>query len=104
MPKVGAGWERTILICGKCTKRLNGGFGEKRCTPLAKALRKFLGIKRGRKAPIGIVETRCLGVCPQGAVTVIDGAAPRDWVLVRAGTTIADVASSLELRGVKPAK
>ncbi|MFA5965809.1 MAG: (2Fe-2S) ferredoxin domain-containing protein [Sphingomonas sp.] len=95
---IGAGWERTILVCGKCSKRLGGGFGEKRRTALAKALRKFLGVKRGRKATIGIVETKCLGVCPRGAVTVIDGASPREWILVREGAGMQAVAEGLGLR------
>ncbi len=101
---VGAGWERTILVCGKCSKRLGGGFGEKRRTALAKALRKFLGVKRSRKATVGIVETRCLGVCPRGAVTVIDGASPRAWILVREGTAVAEVAATLGLAPVRPAE
>ncbi len=94
-PKIGAQWERTILVCGTCSKRLDGGFGKKGRTPLAKALRKFLGVKRWRKATIGIVETKCLGICPRGAVTVIDAASPVAWLLVRSGTEIDAVAASL---------
>ena len=96
-PVIGARWERTILVCGKCAKRVDGGFGGKRRTPLAKALRKFLKLKKGRKAAIGIIETRCLGICPGGAVTVIDAAAPGEWLLVRAGTPLEDVAAGLGL-------
>ena len=103
-PNVGARWKRTILVCGKCSKRIDGGFGEKRRTPLAKALRKFLGVKKGRKATIGIVETKCLGVCPGGAVTVIDVGAPGEWMLVRAGTAMEEVTAALRLRGVRPAE
>ena len=29
----------------------------------------------GRKAAAGIIEVNCLGVCPRGAVTVVNGAA-----------------------------
>lgn len=96
--RIAAGWERTILVCGKCSKRLGGGFGEKRRTSLGKALRKFLGVRRGRKATVGIVETRCLGVCPRGAVTVVDGASPGEWILVREGAAMQAVADSLGLR------
>jgi len=103
-PKVGARWERTILVCGKCSKRLDGGFGEKRRTPLAKALRKFLRLKKGRKAAIGIVETKCLGLCPGGAVTVIDAAAPGEWLLVCAGTAMDEVAATLRLGEIRPAE
>ena len=103
-PKIGARWERAILVCGKCSKRLDGGFGRRGRTPLAKALRKFLGLKKGRKAPLGIIETRCLGVCPRGAVTVIDAARPEEWLLVRAGTPIDEVATALALAEVRPAE
>ena len=103
-PKIGARWERAILVCGKCSKRLDGGFGRRERTPLAKALRKFLGLKKDRKAPLGIIETRCLGVCPRGAVTVIDAARPGEWLLVRAGTPIDEVATALALAEVRPAE
>lgn len=103
-PLIGARWERTILVCGKCSKRLGGGFGEKRRTPLAKALRKFLGLKKWCKAPVGIVETKCLGVCPGGAVTVIDAGAPGEWLLVRAGTAMDEVAAALRLGEIRPAE
>jgi predicted metal-binding protein len=96
-PKIGARWERTILICGKCSKRLDGGFGKKRRTPLAKALRKFLRVKKWRQATIGIVETKCLGICPRGAVTVIDAASPDAWLLIRGGTEMGAVATGLGL-------
>jgi predicted metal-binding protein len=101
-PNVGARWERTILVCGKCSKRADGGFGEKRRTPLAKALRKFLGVKRSRKATIGIIETKCLGACPRGAVTVVDAGSPGEWLLVREGSAIDEVAAALGLSGVRP--
>jgi hypothetical protein len=90
-------WANAILVCGKCSKRLDGGFGRKGRTPLAKALRKHLGIRKGRKSSAGIVETRCLGVCPRGAVTVVNGAASRDWLLVRAGADLDEVAGELGL-------
>ncbi len=94
---VRANWSTTILVCSKCSKRLDGGFGPKRKTGLAKALRKHLGIKKGRKGRAGIVEVKCLGVCPYGAVTVIDGANPREWILVPAGANIDTVAMELGL-------
>lgn len=95
--RVGAHWERTILICGKCSKRIDGGFGHKRRTPLAKALRRLLGLKKGRKAAVGIVETKCLGLCPGGGVTVVDAAAPGEWLVVRAGAPLEEVAADLGL-------
>lgn len=94
---VTARWERTILICAKCSKRLEGGFGKKGKQGLAKVLRRYLGLKRWRKAPIGIVETKCLGVCPKGGVTVVDAAEPGKWRIVSRGTDPADIAAALGL-------
>lgn len=88
-------WANTILVCAKCSRKLDGGFGPKGKTPLAKALRKELGLKKGRKSGAGIVEVKCLGVCPRGAVTVINGAQSRDWLLVPKGADIVEVASEL---------
>jgi len=90
-------WSSTLLVCKKCSKKLDGGFGPKGRTPLAKALRKQLGLKKGRKGRAGIVEVKCLGICPRGAVTVVDGAAPGEWLLVRAGTDLDAVAGAVGL-------
>lgn len=89
-------WATTVLVCRKCTKRVGGGFGAKGRTSLAKALRKWVG-GRGRKARTGVVEVKCLGVCPRGAVTVVNGADSRAWLLVRPGTAVEDVAGRLGL-------
>lgn len=92
-------WTAAILVCRKCSKKLGGGFGAKRRTPLAKALRAELAVGKGRKAAAGIVEVKCLGACPRGAVTLVDAAAPGEWVLVPAGADVAAVARDLGLTG-----
>lgn len=89
-------WSATILVCGKCSKKLHGGFGEKGRTPLAKLLRTLGGGKK-RKAEFGVIETRCLGICPKGAVTVIDAAHPGKWLLVEEGAPVEDVVERLGL-------
>lgn len=94
---VNSRWERTILVCGKCCRKIDGGFGRKDKQSLAKALRRYLGLKRWRKARLGIVETRCLGVCPHGAVTVVDAAEPGRWRVIARGADVAQVAEALEL-------
>jgi predicted metal-binding protein len=91
-------WSTTVLVCSKCSKKLKGGFGEKGCTPLAKALKKLGGSKK-RKAPFGVIETRCFGICPKGAVVVVDTAHPGRWHLVREGSAIEEVAELLGLPG-----
>ncbi len=88
------GWTDTIVVCGKCSRKLDGGFGAKGRQPLAKALRKRLGLGRGRKAAVGVVETKCLGVCPKRAVVV--GRAG-GWLVVPAGTSVECVAAELAL-------
>ncbi|WP_420143404.1 (2Fe-2S) ferredoxin domain-containing protein [Sphingobium sp.] len=94
---VRSNWANVALICRKCSKKLDGGFGPKGKDRLAKALRKHLSVKTGRKAAAGILEVNCLGVCPRGAVTVVDGAASRDWLLVRPGADLDALADTLGL-------
>lgn len=90
-------WRNAVLVCRKCSKKLDGGFGPDGDDRLAKALRKHLSLKKGRKASAGIVEVNCLGVCPKGAVTVVNGADARDWLLVRPGADLDELARSLDL-------
>lgn len=94
---VQSNWHDAVLICRKCSKKLDGGFGPQGSERLAKALRKHLSLKKGRKAGAGIVEVNCLGVCPKGAVTVVDGSHAREWLLVRPGADLDELAGSLGL-------
>lgn len=94
---VRSNWRQAVLVCGKCSKRVDGGFGPKGKQPLAKALRRHLGLKKGRKAAAGIVEVRCLGVCPRGAVVAVNGAESRAWQLVAPGADLDAVAEALGL-------
>lgn len=90
-------WRNTVLVCRKCSKKLGGGFGASGDKSLAKALRKHLHLKKGRKSATGIVEVGCLGVCPKGAVTLVNGADSREWLLVRPGTDLDILARELGL-------
>ncbi|RYG79430.1 MAG: (2Fe-2S) ferredoxin domain-containing protein, partial [Alphaproteobacteria bacterium] len=54
-------------------------------------------LKKGRKGAAGIVEVRCLGVCPRGAVTVVDASRPGEWMLVPEGADLDAVAGELGL-------
>ena len=103
MKTVRADWSNAVLVCRKCSKKLGGGFGRKGKTSLAKALRQELGVCNGRRGALGVVEVKCLGVCPKGAVTVVNGAMPGEWVLVREGTPVNEVASALDLSADHPA-
>jgi predicted metal-binding protein len=86
-------WEATVLVCGKCSKKVGGGFGPKGKTPLAKALRRIFG--KGRKASVGVVETKCLGLCPKNAVTLVDGGRPGEWLVVTPDEDVEGVAARL---------
>ena len=93
--EVKANWRATVLVCRKCQKKVGKGFGQDGDRTLAKALRKELGGGKGRKAALGVVETGCLGVCPKGAVTVLNAGEPGRWHLVPPGATGAEVAGLL---------
>lgn len=94
---VGADWQAAIIVCAKCTRRIGGGFGEKGRTPLIKALRKRGNHKKGRKADLGLIEAGCLKICPKNAVVAINGARPRDWLIIPRGADMTDVADRLGL-------
>ncbi len=94
---VRSNWSGTILVCAKCSKKLDGGFGPKGKTSLAKALRKQFGLKKGRKGAAGIVEVKCLGMCPRGAVTVVNGTQSREWLIVPEKADLDTVAAALGL-------
>lgn len=92
---VPADWSNVVLVCGKCSKKVGGGFGPKGKVALAKALR----VKgKPRRAPYGVIETKCLKLCPKGAVVVVDGRHPGDWLLVRPGTPLDEVSERLGLK------
>lgn len=101
---VRSNWETAILVCAKCSKRLDGGFGKKGKQSLGKALRKHVGAKASRKASVGIVEVKCLGVCPRGAVTLVKVDDPQSWRLVPAGADLDELTDALGIGGVHPAK
>ena len=93
--ELSAGWRDAAIVCAKCSRKLDGGFGRKGRQPLAKALRKALGLKKGRRAAAGVIETRCLGICPRGAVVAIAAGDPGRWLLVRPDDDLDQVARTL---------
>jgi len=97
MREVASRWEAAVLVCGKCSKRVGGGFGADGRTSLVKALRRHLGLKKGRKAAAGVVEVKCLGLCPKRQVVAVSAAEPGRWKLVDPGADLDQVAESLGL-------
>ncbi|OHC97086.1 MAG: hypothetical protein A3H25_09275 [Sphingomonadales bacterium RIFCSPLOWO2_12_FULL_63_15] len=98
---VRSNWRNAVLVCRKCAKKLDGGFGPDGDERLAKALRKHLTLGKGRKAAAGIIEVDCLGICPKGAVTVVNGAASREWLLVKPGADLDELAVTLGIGAPK---
>lgn len=94
---VSAKWRGAILVCAKCEKKIGGGFGPKGTQRLSKLLRKRNANGKGRKAGLGVIESKCLKLCPKRAVTLVNGNRPRDWLVVSAGTPIEEVEVKLGL-------
>ena len=90
-------WQKTILVCGKCSKKVGGGFGLKGNTPLVKALKALSNGRKGRKADIGLIETKCLKLCPKRHVVAIDASESATWHLIEPGTPIERVVRLLGL-------
>lgn len=88
---------RVLAICGKCGKKLGGGFGGSAGQPLGKLLRRSLKGAKGKRATLRIVETKCLDICPKGAVALLDSAQPGAVLLVARATPMAVVAVRLGL-------
>lgn len=96
--EIRSNWSHAILVCKKCSKKLgkkSGGFGPSG-ERLAKALKKQLGTKKGRKAALGIIEVSCLDICPKNAVVLVDTRTPGQWRLVTPDADIAQLARQLE--------
>ncbi len=86
-------WTNVVLVCGKCSRKVGRAFGPDEDQTLVKALRRRAG--KGRKAAVGVVETRCLKLCPKNAVTVVDARAPDAWLVVPPGEPIDALAERL---------
>lgn len=99
-------WRDVVLVCRKCSKRLNGkGFGPDGDRTLKKALRKYLKAGKGKKAELVIKETSCFDVCPKNAVIAVNAANPKALLIVPAGADLFEVKARLGLddgRRLKP--
>lgn len=89
--------ERQLAICGKCGKKLGGGFGAKGRERLGKALARELGLPRPKRARLRIIETRCLKLCPKAAVAMADSAQPASLLVVPAGMAAEAIVAALGL-------
>ena len=104
-------WRDVILICKKCSKKLDGGFGPDGKKTLRKALKTYLKPEqsrktaKGRKAELAIIQTGCFDICPKNAVVAINAANPKALLIVPTGADLLEVKARLGLddgRRLKP--
>jgi hypothetical protein len=74
-------WKTVILLCGKCARKLDGGFGHNNKRSLRAAMHTELKA-RGLRRQVRLIETRCMGVCPNKAVTALNAGFPGRVVTV----------------------
>lgn len=96
-------WREVVLVCRKCAKKLDGGFGPDGDETLGKVLRRFLDGRDRRKVKalrrgVSVIEVGCLDVCPRKAVVVVKCSDPRSVILVPKGAEVDEVARRLRLR------
>ena len=87
-------WTQIILVCRKCSKKLRGGFGPDGKDTLPRALKAELR-QTDRRRSVRVIETKCLGLCPKGAVTVLPASSPGALLAVSEGSSAADVLATL---------
>ncbi len=83
-------WREIILVCRKCSKKLDGGFGPDGDDDLGSSLKRALRAE-GRRRDVRVIETKCLGLCPKGAVTMLRGSQPGALLSVPRGTSPASL-------------
>lgn len=94
IPTVQAPWRNIAMVCGKCSRKLRGGFGKKGKHDLADVLRGALK-EAGRRRELRVVEVGCLGLCPKRAVTAVSSIQPAQVLAIPAGTDPALVLAQL---------
>jgi len=100
--QVGAEWRDIVLVCRKCARKRDGGFGPDGDLPLAKALRQSLDAGEPRKVKprrraVAVIEVGCLDICPKHAVVAVNCRRPQAIVLVPDGAAMVEVRERLGL-------
>lgn len=101
--QVEADWRDVVLICRKCAKKLDGGFGPDGDQALPKALRHALDDRgpktsKMRRREVAVMEVGCLDICPKRAVVVVTGSHPKAILLVPERAGMAEIVERLGLR------
>ena len=101
IPATPTPWTDILLVCRKCSKKLDGGFGPSGEQTLPRAVKHALR-ESGRRRTVRIIETKCLGLCPKGAVTVLAARTPGAMLAVPKGTDAARLLATLPLPPPRP--
>jgi predicted metal-binding protein len=88
-------WKDVVLVCRKCSRKLDGGFGKDGEASLRAEL-KFALREAGRRRQVRVVESSCFSVCPKRAVSVMQGSRPGEILVVPQGTDAEDVLRLLD--------
>ena len=83
-------WREFVVVCAKCSRKLDGGFGADGGDSLRAALKDELR-EQGRRREVRVVEAGCFGLCPKGGVA----AAPGRLLVAPAGEAAARVLERL---------
>ena len=78
-------WTTIILTCAKCSRKLDGGYGEKGRDTLRSNLNDELRAT-GRRRQVRVVETKCFGICPRKAVVAVNASQPDRLLEIPRGT------------------
>jgi len=86
-----AKWETDVLfVCQRCSTKLPGGIAADGRTTLRQWFKERLG-SVGRGKALRVVETSCLGLCPEGRIAVAIGRElSADPAVIRSVATEAD--------------
>jgi predicted metal-binding protein len=88
-------WTDIVLVCRKCSRKLDGGFGEDGEETLRSELKHALR-EAGRRRQVRVIETGCFSVCPKQAVSVMRARDPGKVLVVPRGTDAAAVLRRLD--------
>lgn len=91
--------DEVILVCGKCSRKIDGGFGPDGGERIDKAVRKALKTGKGRKARILFARVGCFDICPKNAVAVLKGSAPGAYHVIPRDAPVEEIVAELELGG-----
>jgi hypothetical protein len=89
---VSPNWQTLVLVCEKCKGSRHG--------PDARGIRKGLKHRIGKSKELRVLESPCMDVCPDDAITVCIArtAQPAEVVLVRDEAELDGLAAALNRR------